>query len=173
MSVSLPDFFIFYNERPPLNSCEENLIRGFGHSEANFSQMGYISRGKVEIDFSVTNSGQSVAIFFTEKYSKSLTIKSFTKNNNNETTLSYTEEYITEYEIARSPVAKTIDLFFPTELCKQYTCLKTTFAIQFTQMNDFFTYDELTFNSNIIKKIFPSSIILGYNCIGWALGVET
>ena len=77
MKIDLPDFFILPNELSSLNSCEEKLIRGFGHNKANFSQMGYISRGKIKVEFSTTNSGQSIATFNSEKYIKSLIVKIF------------------------------------------------------------------------------------------------
>jgi len=173
MKIDLPDFFILPNELSSLNSCEEKLIRGFGHNKANFSQMGYISRGKIKVEFSTTNSGQSIATFNSEKYIKSLIVKIFIKNDQVRTSHYYNVEYVNEHEIAMSPIAKTIDLFSPADLCKSYNCLKTTFEIQFTQPSDFFTYVEAKSNSSIIKNIYPSSIILGYNCIGWALGVET
>lgn len=169
MRIDLPDFFIFSNEFSLLNSCEQDLIsKGFGHSKANFSQMGYISRGKIKVEFSKTDSGQSTALFSTEKYSKFLTIESYTKNeagvlNNN----------IVEFEVVLTPRAKTIDIFAPFQLCKDYHCHQQSFNMEFIQANDLSIYDKQQISPNLIKSISPSSFILGYNCIGWALGVET
>lgn len=173
MKIDLPDFFMLPNEFSPLNSCETKLIEAFGHNEANFSQMGYISRGKIKVEFSTTNLGKSMATFFSEKYIKTLAIKVFIKNDKNETSNPYNVANTNEYEIAISPIAKTIDLFAPIDLCKSYNCLQKTFEIQFAQPSDHFSYIEAKSNSSIIKNIYPSSIVLGYNCIGWALGVET
>jgi hypothetical protein len=130
--------------------------------------MGYISRGRIKVEFSMTDAGQSVALFSTERYNKFLTIESYTKNKTE-----ISSNVIAELEIVQTPRAETIDIFAPFQLCKDYHCHQKSFNIEFIQGDDLSIYDKQSINSSSIKSFSPSSFILGYNCIGWALGVET
>ena len=108
MEIVLPSFFIFDNTFAPLNSCERQLILDFHHSNANFSTMGYISRGKVRIEFDKTSHGQSIATFATEKYYEPHVFKQYERVGGETQSID-----VKDYKLLLIPLVRTVDMFDP------------------------------------------------------------